>query len=232
MPRSPTKVWYRLAVTAVVMPLAVAACVKVRSPEPAPVPHEWSGVFDDYSHLHPGGPGDLAFIYVNPAAKWTTYDAVLLEPVTLWRSGRDSLAPIPEADLVQLVTRFEDAVRRRLGEGFRLVDAPGPGVLRIRLAITAARESDRGLDVLTATPDAVLASADAPIHPELMTFIDGASLEGEIRDATTDELLAEGVDRRPPNAPHFVTWADVDRAAARWADRTCTRLEKRTGRRQ
>jgi hypothetical protein len=226
-----------LAMLVTAMPLLVvaAACVEVRHPEPRTeqrtASREWSGVLDDYSRLQPGGPDDLAFVYRNPQAQWTTYDAVLLEPVTLWRSGRDSLAAIPEADLLQLVTRFDGALRRRLGNGFRLVDAPGPGVLRIRLAITAARESDKGVDVLTATDDAAPVSATGRIGGALMQFIDGASLEGEIRDATTDELLAEGVDRRRPDAPHFETWADFDQAAARWADRACTRLEKRTGRR-
>ena len=209
--------------------------MKVRHPEAGPgkpvAAHEWSGVLDDYSRLQPGGPDDLAFVYRNPRAQWTTYDAVLLEPVTLWRSGRDSLSVIPEAELLQLVTRFDGALRRRLGSGFRLVEQPGPGVLRIRLAIAAARESDKGVDVLTATPDAAPVSGTLRIGDALMQFIDGASLEGEIRDATTDELLAEAVDRRRPDAPHFATWADFDRAAERWADRACTRLEKRTGRR-
>jgi hypothetical protein len=226
-----------VTVLAAALPLVVApACVKVRHPEPRsderPAPREWSGVLDDYSRLEPGGPDDLTFVYRNPGAQWTRYDAVLLEPVTLWRSGRDSLAAIPEADLLQLVTRFDGALRRRLGTGFRLVEQPGPGVLRIRLAITAARESDKGVDVLTATPDAPQLNGDARVGNEVMKFIDGASLEGEIRDATTDELLAEGVDRRRPGAPHFATWADFDRAVARWADRACTRLEKRAGHRQ
>lgn len=222
----------RVVVIAAALPLLlVAACVKVRAPGPRVAPLEWSGVFDDYSRLQPGGTGDIAFVYRNPAAQWTTYDAVLLEPVTLWRSGRDSLAPIPEADLLQLVTRFDGAIRQRLGAGFRLVDEPGRGVLRIRLAITAAHESDKGLDVLTATPEGAPAGGDAHVGAELMKFIDVAAIEGEIRDATTDELLAQGVDRRKPDAPHFTTWAELDRALAFWADRVCTRLEKRTGHR-
>ena len=54
-------------------------------------------------------------------------------------------------------------------------------------------------------------------------------IEGEIRDAQTNALLAEGVDRRQRGAPPLETWAEVDRAFAFWADRACARLEARTG---
>ena len=51
----------------------------------------------------------------------------------------------------------------------------------------------------------------------------------EIRDAQTNALLSEGIDRRRPGAPAVETWADVDRGFARWAERACARLEARTG---
>lgn len=55
-----------------------------------------------------------------------------------------------------------------------------------------------------------------------------AQIEGEIRDALTDRLLAAGVDRRPEDAPPIATWADVERALTFWADRTFAHLEART----
>src|SRR5689334_9217011 len=118
--------------------LLAAACA-TRHPAPS---FETSGFLDDYSLLRPGGPGELALVYRDPTVDWTAYDRVMFEPVTLWRSGRKSLDPVPEGDLLRLVADLEHAVRRRLGEGFRLVDAPAPGVMRVRLAITDARASD------------------------------------------------------------------------------------------
>jgi integrase len=53
--------------------------------------------------------------------------------VTLWRSGRKSLDPVPEDDLLRLAGDLQRAVRRRPGEGWTLVNAPGPGVMRVRL---------------------------------------------------------------------------------------------------
>ena len=112
--------------------LLVAACAARRPGQPA----DFSGFLDDYSLLRPGGPGEVALVYRDPGAHWTSYDKVLFEPVTLWRSGRKSLDAVPEGDLLRLVADLEGAIRRRLGDGFELVGEPQPGVMRIRLAIT------------------------------------------------------------------------------------------------
>ena len=117
----------RIVTTALLLVTACAA----RRPGPSA---EFSGSLDDYSLLRQGGPGEVALLYRNPQARWTSYDKVLFEPVTLWRSGRKSLDPIPEGDLLRLITDLENAVRGRLGTGFELVKAPAPGTMRIRLA--------------------------------------------------------------------------------------------------
>jgi hypothetical protein len=207
--------------------VAVACAHRVTMPPNA----ETSGFLDDYTLLRDGGPNDLRLVYRNPETNWHAYHKVLLEPITLWRSGRKSLGAVPEEDLLRRVSDFRDAVRTRLGEGFQFVDAPGPGVMRIRLGITDAKESDRVLDVLTApqgTGRPHPAGAGA-LHAETKRFLAGAVIEGEIRDAQTNALLAEGIDWRPRDAAPFETWAEVNQALGRWADRTCTRLEKRVG---
>lgn len=200
---------------------------------PVPVPQqEMSGFLDDYASLRPGGAGDVLLVYRKTDANWQAYDKVLIEPVTLWRSGKNSLAPIPEDDLLRLADDFEAAVRRRLGDSFPLADGPGPGVLLVRLGITQARASDPVLDVLTATgaTGEPRAQANGPLPPEIQKFIESAMIEGELRDSVTHELLAQGVDRRRSGAPPISTWADLDALFAQWADRVCTRLEARTGR--
>lgn len=198
-----------------------------------PALREWSGFLDDYSRLRLGDVGDLPFVYRNPKANWTAYDKVLIEPIALWRSGKHSLDPIPEADLLHLVAHFERALRSRLGTGFQLVTEPSPGTLRLRLAITEARASDPVIDVLTATPEDDARGGDTgPLGAELAAFIDAAVIEGEIRDAVSGELLAQGLDRRQAGAPpRLPTWEALDRALAFWADSTCARLEARTRRR-
>lgn len=197
----------------------------------APNGDTMSGFLDDYSLLRPGGPDELRLIYRNPRADWTRYDKILLDPVTVWRSGKGSLDPVPEADLLRLAADFEHAVRRSLGESFALVDDAGPGVMRIRFAITEARANDPILDVLTARPDAGRRHAGGTLHPETRRFVAAASIEGEIRDAQSGELLAQGVDYRP-NRPSLEgairTWDEVRQQMGFWIDRLSARLKTRT----
>ena len=193
-------------------------------------PAEMSGSLDDYSLLREGGPDEVRLVYRNPKADWPAYHKVLLEPVTLWRSGRKSLEPVPREDLLRLVTDLQGAVRAQLGQGFQLVNQPGPGVMRIRLAITEARAADPVLDILRTSrgSDRPHPAGDGPLDPETQRFLKAAVIEGEIRDAKTNALLAEGVDRRKEGAPAWETWVDVDHAFAFWAGRVCRRLEART----
>jgi hypothetical protein len=207
----------------------LAACTH-RAPAPM---RDFSGFLDDYSRLRVGDQGDLPFVYRNAEAHWTSYDKVLIEPVALWRSGKNALAPIPEEELLRLVTHVERAVRTRLGAGFTIVTDPSPGTLRLRLAVTEARSNDPIVDVLTAAPnDPKLAGGSGPLGAPLAAFVDAASIEGELRDAVNEDLLAQGIDRRRVGAPpRLQTWEQLDRALAFWADRVCSRLEARTGRR-
>jgi hypothetical protein len=217
--------------TRLAAPLVALLLVACAQTTPVPPRAETSGFLDDYSLLRPGGKDEVRLVYRNPQTNWASYHKVLLEPVTLWRSGRKAFAPVPDEDLLRLVSDFQDAVRRSLGERFQIVDKPGPGVMRIRLGITDAKGSDRVLDVLTApqgTGRPHPAGAGA-LHAETKRFLESAVIEGEIRDAQTNTLLAEGLDWRPEDVPPFETWAELEGALGFWAERMCTRLEARTG---
>jgi len=215
--------------TARVLLLLLLAAVACARPRPVPPP-DTSGFLDDYSLLREGGANELHLIYRNPKADWHAYNAVMLEPVTLWRSGRRSLQPVPQEDLLRLVTDFQGAVRAHLENDFRFVGQPGPGVMRIRLGITDARASDPVLDVLTASRGTGRPhpAGTGALDPETRRFLESAAIEGEIRDSQTNVLLAEGVDRRR-EIPASETWGQVDRAFDFWAERMSAGLERRTG---
>src|SRR5262249_10689794 len=183
-----------------------------------------SGFLDDYSILRAGAPGDVALLYPNPKPGRARVADALLEPVTLWRSGRNSLAPVPEDDLLRLVSDLENALRQQLGAGFPLTDQPGPGVMRIRLGITEARASDPMIDVLRARSAPLPPPDSGPIDPELRRFIEAAAIEGEIRDSQTGELLAAGVDRRRGGAAPPDTRAAIQRALDASVQRRCAPL--------
>ncbi|HXJ33027.1 MAG TPA: DUF3313 domain-containing protein [Candidatus Eisenbacteria bacterium] len=208
--------------------LVVAACAPARQPTPKSAPPEMSGFLDDYAILQPGGPGEADLRYRNPNADWKKYDKALFEPVTIWRSGRKSLDEIPEADLQRLAIGQSAAVKACLRKEIQLVDQPGPGTMRIRLALTLAKGDDPVLDVYTMVGGKpAKGTAQRPLAPTTRAFVAAAAIEGEVSDSVTREVLAEGVNRsfaHQSRHDHPETWEDVDENFQHWATWLCGRL--------
>jgi hypothetical protein len=206
--------------------LSSACAMPGRSPDP----RSMSGFLDDYSRLREGRAEQPSLVYRNPRADWARYDRILFEPVTIWRSGKGSLDGIAEEDLQRVAAEFHATVRARLGESYQLVGAPGPGVIRIRLGITDARQADSVLDVFTFdVPPAHDVGGAQSLGAGLQALTAAAAIEGEIIDTVTGELLAACVDRRPRQR-EIASWQDLRAALDRWASWLAGRLEKaRTG---
>jgi hypothetical protein len=185
-----------------------------------------SGFLDDYSRLREGGSEQPSLVYRNPDAKWTAYRRVLIEPVAIWRSGKDSLADIAEEDLQRLATEFHTAVQVRLGEDYPLVDKAAPDVMRIRLGITDANQSDPMLDVFSCdVPSTSSLPGQQSLGAGMQALAAVAAIEGEITDSMTGELLAAGVDRRRRQR-EIASWQDLRAALDRWATWFAGRLER------
>jgi hypothetical protein len=219
---------------AIVLALSVACARKQGPPTPAPGAASpspssavgvGSGFLDDYAMLVPGTGEQPTFVYRNPDARWADYDRVLFEPVAIWRSGASSLADVPQEDLERIAWTLQRSVAARLAQRFTLVDQAGPGVLRVRLALTDARQDDAVLDVFTwAVPPQAEPKGGEALGAATQRFVDAAAIEGEVSDATSGTVLAAGVDRRRYRP--LTTWGALDAAAQRWAAWFAERLEQ------
>jgi len=182
---------------------------------------EMSGFLEDYSILRKD---DKGFAYQNPGANWASYDKVLLDPVTLWYGGDESLDEITEQDLLRLASMLHHEMLDRLEKDYVLVQESGPGVMHVSLALTAAEESDTALDILMADvsdrPPPL--TETAPLAPGTKKFVNAAKIEGEIRDAGTEELLVAavrlGIAARGDPGGEVDSWDDVERAFESWAE--------------
>jgi hypothetical protein len=203
----------------------LAACAPLQQAREA----EPSGFLRDYTRLGEGGPGEALLVYRNPQADLSRYRAVLLGPVTVWKLPGSQLEDVPEADLVRLGVALGDTVMRRLGEKLELVSEPGPRVLRVRLAITEARPSNVPMDLVTTVlPQARVLSAVRRLATGTHAFVGAATLEGELTDSVSGEVLMAAVDRRVgPKSVRGVSgsWSDVEAAFDLWARRLRDRLE-------
>lgn len=184
-----------------------------------------SGFLSDYSKLGPGGPDDPLLIYVNPTVDFRAYDKAIVEPVTVWRSHDTDPTSVSPRDMSHLATSLEAWIYKALRrEGITPVQEAGAGVLRIRAALTEAQESAVKMDLLTSViplPSATKLATGA------RAFVGKASIEGEMTDSRTGELLGAMVDRRAGSRlpqTQDNSWYDVEQAFRFWSDRFAYRL--------
>jgi hypothetical protein len=197
---------------------------------------EQSGFLDDYSKLEKGEEGRALFVYENPDADFSAYEKVIIDPVTIWRatkSDESKTGNVPEQDLYRLANIFHAAIVEELQPNWDIVEEPGPGVLRVRVALTEAGKTNAPMNVIsTFLPISRVVSGVKRLATGTHAFVGAASAEGEVRDAQSGEVLLAAVDRRVGGKTargSTSSWSDVEKAFEYWAERIGVRLTELRG---
>jgi hypothetical protein len=124
---------------------------------------------------------------VSPKLTPANYDAILLDPLVFYPEPRPSEHVSAEA-LQQILAYSNDIYKRSLSQQFRVVDRPGPGVLRLRVAFTGVAAQGEGLKPYQFVPIAfvaTMATRAATGAPQRAFIV----VETEGTDSVTGELL-------------------------------------------
>lgn len=187
-----------------------------------------TGFLGDYSMLRKEPEKRAALVYVNPRADFGKYDKIMMDPVELHpEAGRRSRA-IPEHEVSTLLSTMDGAYRDWLSDDYRFVDAPGPGVMRFRSALTEAKSARVPLDLITSTGSVGLAlSAIQSVSIGRGMGIGETSIEFEAVDSQTGERLIAFVDKRVGSkltTQKFNKWRATRAAFNYWAGQMNDRL--------
>jgi hypothetical protein len=217
----------------------LSSCSQTAAPEPtiiqraqgetvaAPAPTGFLG--SDYSLMTApteGSDQKAMLRYVNPNAKWSSYNKIMIAPVTFW-AGDDS--KVSAADQQSLCDYAYSTFVKELGKNFTIVDQPGPGVLKISAALTDATSATPGLrSISVVIPQARVLSAIKMAATGTYAFVGSAQGAIKLNDSTSGELLAAAVDERVggtsvKNITVF-QWGDAENAINYWADLIDQRL--------
>jgi hypothetical protein len=201
--------------------LLLAGCATTRQTRSV----ETSGFLGDYSQLRAGEGDEAQLVYVKPGVAWSGYDAVMLDSVTLWKAAEDSVS---EESAQQLTDYLYQALHDELSKEFRMVKTPGPGVLRLRAALTETKGARVvGNAVTSIVPQARLVSTLLGAASDVQVFVGRATAEAELTDALSGERLLAAVDQRSGTKAirgGIAKWSDVKLACDYWAGRVRTRL--------
>lgn len=180
--------------------------------------------------LAAGAEGQAALRYVNPNANWTQYKKLIIDPVTFW--GSDT-SKVSAADQQTLIDFFSNVLREQLGTKFQLVDQPGPGVMRMQVALTDVEAATPGLRTISMIiPQARALNTLKYAATGTYAFVGEAQAEMKLTDAVTGQVLAEAVDRRVGGGAVSTAaqwqWGDAENAMTAWAKLATERLSSWT----
>ena len=204
----------RVLSTAVLTIVMLAACATTTI---EPVKGTGSGFLGkDYALLTPGetSKGQAGLRYYNPAARWREYIKIIVDPVTFWG---DEVSAVPAVDQQALSTYFNGALDKAFAEKFQVVTVPGPGVMKLQVAIVDAESATPGLRTISLVlPQARLLTAVGSAASGKQVFAGALQVEAKLTDAATGRLLAasvaRGVGGGHVTAAAQVSWGDAENA--------------------
>jgi Protein of unknown function (DUF3313) len=183
------------------------------------------GFLKNYSLLKPGKEGQAEWLYVNPQAQWVNYSKVIIDPITfIAASGSD----VSAEDQQKLATYFFNQLKEQIGAQAQIVDQPGPGVLRLQVALTDAEGATPGLrSISVVVPQARVLNMVQSVGTGSYAFVGSASCEGQVTDSVSGEVLAEWIDKRAGGLAISSAlqwkWGDAENAMNYWAKRLADR---------
>jgi hypothetical protein len=196
---------------------------------------EATGFLGDYAQLKPGADGQAQLLYIKPGVNWASYNKIMIDPIKAYAIPGNPLAELPKDQLQALVNYLYVALHEEIGQDFKVVNVAGPGVLRLRVAITEAKAGKPVMGVASSlTPPGIAISTLKTVATGQGTGVGSARIEMELLDAQTKGRLAAAVDGQAGNKRDFFgnfnKWDDAQDAFDTWAARLRTRLaELRAG---
>jgi hypothetical protein len=195
----------------------------------------YSGFLTDYPVFKPGPEGGADFVYMKEGVDFGSYNKVMMDQVVFYFKEDADYKGVHPEELQKLANAFHEAVFDALQDAYPLVGKPGPGVLRIRTAITDVVPSKPALNtVSTFLPIGLAISAAKKAATGVHTGVGQASMEAEFIDSQTNERLGAAIDTKAGEKYKVVKgmdkWGHAKDAFNFWAKRLRTWLDEVHGR--
>ncbi|MBX9866116.1 MAG: DUF3313 domain-containing protein, partial [Burkholderiales bacterium] len=151
-----------------------------------------SGFLNDYNKLQlvPNtDDGMNTYTYVSPTFKRSDYNAVMLDPVTIYQKATES---ITQENIYQVRQALDDSLKTAVSKQFNVVTTPGKGTARVSIAITGAEVEGEGFKPRNLMPISAVLALGAKA-----TGLDNKQavllIEAKIIDSQSGALIGEAV---------------------------------------
>jgi hypothetical protein len=180
-----------------------------------------TGFLSDYTRLQKVSDSSLRYLDQSALAMYSSYIVDRVE--VHFQEGAKAIktkseGKLTEQDMADITNYLHSAMMKAVVDsGCRLAYKPGPGVARIRTAITDMEETNV---VLAAVPQSRMLTGAG---------VGGASMEFEVVDSQTGRQIAAGIETRAGSRIPFTglsDWGGAKAAIDNWAKRVKERLEE------
>jgi hypothetical protein len=212
--------------------LLLAGCSQTVAPSPSifqraqgemparPPPNSFLG--KDYSLLAPpalGSDQQAMLRYRNPNVNWSSYNAIIIAPVTFWAADDSKISA---ADQRALCNYFDKVLIKNLEKNFAIADQPGPGVAKLSAALTDATSAVPVLRTISlVSPQARVLSLIKMATTGSYPFVGSAQGAAKLTDSVSGQLLEAWADKRMGGASmknvDVFWWGDAENAMDYWA---------------
>ena len=214
---------YGTGLAVIVMLCAVAA--QAAAPQ-------MSGFLLNYPLMKPVQGEAGAWAWDSPEANLAAYDRVMFDPVEIWLAADSEYKGIAPDQMKVLSDSLISMITEELEPDFPVVTQPGPGVLRIRLALTNVKLKKKRR-VVSYLPIGLAVSGVRRLSGRMNNVqLQATSLEAEMLDSVSGRRIAVRIDNAPGGRPmdagstESMSWDALEDTLQFYARRLRTRLEK------
>jgi len=179
-----------------------------------------SGFLSNYSDLRASADVPGARFYQNKRNPINGYDKFMVEQVAVhFAPNSDGTSIVPD-ELDRITDYFHEELVSALSENYRVVRRPGPGVLKIRIAITSITRTIPAMNIHIATKMSGVG-------------LGGAAMEAEAVDSVTGERIMAISDSQQGSRMGITTglrtFGHAKQVIDRWIARFLSRINRAHG---
>ena len=175
------------------------------------------GFISDYSNLEPAG--DKSMRYLAPDNALAGYSSFIIDPVKIYFHAQAKGTDTPREDVESLAIYMRGALVDAIADKYKVVSRPGPGVARVRVALTDVKKSSPAMNVIPASKLVGSGLGGVAMEGEIIDTQSGTQLAALIESRLGERLSLEGLSK----------WGDAKAVIDGWAKRFRERLDEAHG---
>lgn len=160
--------------------------------------------------------GQEPFLYAANDVDWSRYDAVILDPITIYEGPDHQFGDLSQDDKADLAAYAQTSFAAALKTRYAVTDAPNPGALRVHVTLTGCETNMPVLSTLTKiSPVGLVINTVQTARNKQGTGSGSISYAIEIYDSAADRLLRAYVSKQYPFAENIAaSFGSLDAARA------------------